>query len=133
MEPTTESTTAISPFNFEGVPVRTVDRDGETWFVAADVCSALGLSNTSEAESRLDDDEKGIGIVDTLGGSQKLLIISESGVYGLAVSSRKPEAKRFNKWVRSAMLPAICKTGTYTTPNVPLLSPARLILQTAPY
>lgn len=72
---------------------------GEPWFVAADVCRALGLGNSSMAVSKLDEDEKGISSIDTLGGEQKLGIVNEPGLYTLVLSSRKPEAKAFKRWI----------------------------------
>lgn len=92
---------------------RIIDRDGEPWFVLADVCRALEIANAADAARRLDDDEKGIVITDTLGGPQKLAIINESGLYSLILTSRKEGAKRFKKWVTSEVLPSIRKTGSY--------------------
>lgn len=107
-------------FNFENLPVRATSRSGEIWFVAADVCAALEITNPRHAVSRLDDDEKGVITVDTLGGPQETVIISESGLYSLTLTSRKEEAKRFKRWITHEVLPAIRKTGGYqkheTTP-----------------
>ncbi|MFV0600225.1 MAG: Bro-N domain-containing protein [Brachymonas sp.] len=100
-------------FNFDHLPVRTVNRDGEIWFVAADVCAALELANPRQVVSRLDDDEKGVLTVDTLGGPQEVVVISESGLYSLILTSRKEEAKRFKRWITHEVLPAIRKTGGY--------------------
>lgn len=108
------SITAPAVFQFESHPVRTVLKDGEPWFVAVDVCKALEYSNTSKAlGDHLDADEKGITTGYTLGGQQKLTIISESGLYALVLRSRKPEARKFAKWVTRDVLPAIRKTGAY--------------------
>lgn len=93
--------------------VRAVTLDGEPWFVAADVCRALGLGNSSMAVSKLDEDEKGISSIDTLGGEQKLGIVNEPGLYTLVLSSRKPEAKAFKRWITHEVIPAIRKTGGY--------------------
>lgn len=93
--------------------VRAVTLEGEPWFVAADVCRALGLGNSSMAVSKLDEDEKGISLIDTLGGEQKLGIVSESGLYALVLSSRKPEAKAFKRWITHEVIPSIRKTGGY--------------------
>ena len=87
--------------------------DGEPWFVAKDVCNALGLANVGQAVLNLDGDEKGITIADTLGGQQKLITISESGFYRLVLKSRKPEAKAFQRWVTHEVLPSIRKEGGY--------------------
>lgn len=93
--------------------VRAVTLEGEPWFVAADVCRALGLGNSSMAVSKLDEDEKGISLIDTLGGEQKLGIVNESGLYSLVLSSRKPEAKAFKRWITHEVTPSIRKTGGY--------------------
>lgn len=97
--------------------VRVVQVGGEPWFVAADVCRALKISNSRDAVARLDDDEKGIGSTDTLGGKQGMQIINEPGLYTLVLGSRKPEAKAFKRWVTHEVLPAIRKTGSYKTPK----------------
>ena len=97
--------------------VRVVQVDGEPWFVAADVCRALKISNSRDAVARLDDDEKGIGSTDTLGGKQGMQIINEPGLYTLVLGSRKPEAKTFKRWVTHEVLPTIRKTGSYKTPK----------------
>jgi len=107
-------------FNFDNLPVRTVERSGEIWFVAADVCKALEISNPRDATGRLDTDEKDdVGITDTIGREQTVNIISESGLYSLILTSRKKEAKRFKKWVTSEVLPAIRKTGSYSVQPEP--------------
>jgi len=117
---TNTNTTDNQVFNFGDYPVRTVIKEGEPWFVAKDVCSVLEVSNISDAVSRIDDDEKGIGSVYTLGGTQNLTIINESGLYSLILTSRKPEAKAFKKWVTSEVLPSIRKQGKYEVkPTVP--------------
>lgn len=91
--------------------------DGEPWFVAKDVCVALGIEKYRDALGRLDDDEKGCPVtVDTLGGPQKMSAVNESGLYNLIFQSRKPEAKKFRKWVTSEVLPSIRKTGSYVAP-----------------
>lgn len=93
--------------------VRVLMRDGEPWFVARDVYEILDLGNSRQATSTLDDDEKDVIILDTLGGKQDMAIISESGLYALIFHSRKPEAKAFARWVRQVVLPSIRKTGGY--------------------
>ena len=103
----------IIPFNFDGADVRVIDQDNKLWFVLNDVCNVLQINNSRQAASYLDDDEKGVINSDTLGGVQKATIINESGLYSLILRSRKPEAKRFKKWVTSEVLPSIRKTGGY--------------------
>ena len=87
--------------------------EGEPWFVAADVCRALGIGDSRTATARLDADEKGAVLIRTLGGEQKVTIISESGLYALVLSSRKPEAKAFKRWITHEVIPSIRKTGGY--------------------
>ena len=89
------------------------DENGKPWWIAKDVCEVLGIDNPSQALTRLDDDEKGVVLNDTLGGSQRMVTVSESGLYSLILTSRKPGAKEFKKWVTSEVLPSIRKTGGY--------------------
>lgn len=95
--------------------VRVVMRNNEPWFVAKDVCECLSVTNAAQACQNLDDDEKGICKIDTLGGKQDMTLISESGLYTLIMRSNKPEAKEFRKWVTSEVLPSIRKSGVYAT------------------
>ncbi len=104
-------------FKFEESLVRVVMKDGEPWFVAKDLCEILDHSNHRMAVSALDDDEKGVSIADTLGGPQETVTVNESGLYSLIFTSRKPEARRFRKWVTSTVLPEIRKTGSYQGPD----------------
>lgn len=105
---------ALKVFEYEEKrPFRIIDRNGEPWFVLADVCRELGIGNTSDAARRLDDDEKGVDSVDTPGGFQKMATINESGLYSLILTSRKEGARRFKKWVTAEVLPAIRRTGRY--------------------
>lgn len=93
--------------------IRTMNKDGEPWFVAVDVCKALEISNNRMAINRLDDNEKGVSLTDTLGGKQDMTIINESGLYSLVLGSRKPEAKKFKRWITHEVIPSIRKTGGY--------------------
>lgn len=113
MSDITLGASAPTIFNFRSTEVRTVTIDGEPWFVLSDVVDVLGFSRSRDAARMLDDDEKGAHIVRTPGGDQEAIVISESGVYTLALRSRKPEAKPFRKWVTSEVLPTIRKTGQY--------------------
>ena len=90
-------------------------RDGEPWFVAVDVCDALGIGNSRDATARLDSDEKGVVLTDTLGGQQKLGIVNEPGLYVLVLGSRKPQAKGFRRWIAHEVIPSIRKHGAYAT------------------
>ena len=100
--------------NEEFGQIRTVMRDGEVWFVGKDVAEALGFTNSRDAiATHVFDDDKGVEIIDTLGGKQKMTAINESGLYALVFGSRLESAKRFKRWVTSEVLPAIRKTGSY--------------------
>lgn len=104
----------ISVFNFNQNEIRTVLKDdGEIWFVASDVATVLDYSVASAMIRHLDEDEKGVSIVHTLGGEQEVSVISESGLYSATLKSRKPEAKQFKKWITSDVLPSIRKNGGY--------------------
>jgi anti-repressor protein len=103
----------LIPFNYNGHEVRTVILNGEPWFVAKDVCDILEIGNSRMALERLDSDEKGVSLIDTLGGKQEMSIISESGLYSLTLGSKKPQAKPFKRWVTHEVIPSIRKTGGY--------------------
>ena len=104
--------------------------DGEPWFVAKDICEALELGNMHSSLALLDEDERGIHSMDTLGGPQEMATVSEPGLYSLILRSRKPEAKAFKRWVTHDVLPAIRRTGGYLTPakiEEALLNPDTII------
>lgn len=109
--PTTDNSLAV--FRYVGHDVRAVTMDGQPWFVAADVCRVLEHSNPTMALAGLDDDEKGLSNVETLGGEQAMAVVSEPGLYELIIKSRKPEAKAFKRWITHDVLPAIRQTGGY--------------------
>ncbi len=98
--------------------IRTLTIDGEPWFVAVDVCKALQIANSRDALTRIDDDEKGVVLTDTLGGKQEVTIVNEPGLYTLVLSSRKPEAKAFKRWITHEVIPAIRKYGGYMTKSL---------------
>lgn len=105
-------------FSFNTRAVRVVVRDGEPWFVATDVCAALGYVNTSKAVAdHLDDDERSHEQLDRSRMGSKAVVINESGLYALVLRSRKPEARKFAKWVTGEVLPSIRQTGGYTKPT----------------
>ena len=112
---TAQNQTLPVEFKFENHTLRTVVKNGDIWFVASDACAALGLSEPHKALVRLDEDEKGGTAIPTPGGSQEVNIINESGLYNLIFTSRKPRAKAFRRWVTTAVLPSIRKTGRYDT------------------
>ena len=87
--------------------------DGEPMFVAKDVCAVLELKNPRSTLALLDEDEKGVHIVDTPGGEQQMTIVTEPGFYKLVMRSRKPEAKAFQRWVTHEVLPALRRDGGY--------------------
>lgn len=110
--------TLMDSYTFRETPVRVVVVNGQPWFVAKDVCGALELVNTAMAIRALDDDEKGISKVYTLGGEQDMIVINESGMYSLVLRSNKPEARDFKRWVTHDVIPSIRKTGSYlSTPK----------------
>lgn len=96
------------------VQIRVKILDGEPWFVAKDVCMVLGVSNSRDAVSRLDEDEKATSVLPTQFGCKEMWLVNESGLYNLIFQSRKPEAKSFRKWVTSEVLPTLRKTGRYS-------------------
>lgn len=119
-EKSSKAAAEVSPFNFGDHAVRVVVQEGEPWFVASDVCAALDYVNPRKAVAdHLDDDERSaVTVSDTRskGGSvqrRSVLAINESGLYALVLRSRKPEARKFAKWVTSEVLPQIRKTGAY--------------------
>lgn len=103
-------------FQFGGQNIRVVMLGGEPWFVAKDVGYVLQLGNTRSTVALLDDDEKGVHSMDTLGGKQKTQIVNEGGLYSLILRSRKPTAHKFKKWVTKEVLPSIRRTGSYGEP-----------------
>lgn len=93
---------------------------GEPWFAAKDICDVLNLTNSRKATAALDEDEKDVATIHTLGGPQQMTIVNETGLYNLIFQSRKPEAKAFKKWVTSEVLPSIRRNGYYINPNAVL-------------
>jgi prophage antirepressor-like protein len=118
MDEITTTTNSVSNFNFDGASIRSITREDEPWFVAVDVCAALGLKDISDAVGKLDEDEKGKELIQTPGGKQSLMIISESGLSALVLRCRDAMKvgsvqHRFRKWVTSEVLPSVRKTGGY--------------------
>jgi prophage antirepressor-like protein len=108
----------LIPFNYNSKQVRTVLKNGEPWFAASDVCDILDLGNATAAVARLSDNMKGLNSIDTLGGKQYMITISESGLYKLVFTSRKPEADKFTDWVASDVIPSIRKHGMYAKDEI---------------
>lgn len=104
-------------FEYQNKQIRTVEKDGTTWWVLKDICDALNLSSPHKVAERLDEDER-CGIeLRTSGGLQNTTVVNESGLYNVILRSDKPEAIPFRKWVTSEVLPAIRKHGAYMTPE----------------
>lgn len=98
--------------------VRTVEKDGNIWFVGKDVAEALGYARTADAvKAHIDADDKGVCVLPTPGGRQETTIINESGLYSLVLSSKLPKAKAFKRWITSEVIPSIRKTGSYNKPS----------------
>lgn len=98
--------------------VRTIERNGEPWFVGKDVAAALGYKDpTKAARERVDEEGRGVAKIDTPSGEQEMTVINESGLYSLVLSSKLPSAKKFKRWVTSEVLPSIRKTGAYAVPK----------------
>lgn len=109
----------ITPFDFDGHPIRVVtDDSGEPWFAANEICEVLGFGNPRDAVARhVDEDDVGKrDTIDNLGRKQLTNHVNESGMYALIFGSTKAEAKRFKRWVTSEVLPSIRRTGSYTGP-----------------
>lgn len=123
----------VTPFLFEGeVTVRVIDRAGTPWFVAADVCRAVGIKQAGRAVSALDD-EKGMISIHTLGGEQTVLAVTEGGLYTLLIRSRQATtpgslAHRFRRWVTGEVLPAMRRTEKVTV--VRLSEPGQALPET---
>lgn len=121
--PTPENTTTIQAFAFDSHAVRVVEIDGQPWFVAKDVCACLEIDNHRNVVARLDEDEKGVQTLDTLGGAQEMAVINESGLYATILRSQGAmtpgtPAHTFRKWVTAEVLPAIRRTGGYSAPGL---------------
>lgn len=95
--------------------VRVIEENGEPWFIAREVCDILEIGNPSQALTRLDDDEKNTIILNEGIGNPVRAIVNEYGLYGLVLSSRKPEAKQFKRWITHEVIPSIRKHGAYMT------------------
>lgn len=114
-------------FNYNDTPLRTIEKDGELWWVLKDVCATFGVRNHHDVAARLDDDEKGIAEIDTPGGKQNFSIVNQPGLYsalfsmkpnqarGVAderIEARKRQLKDFKRWVTHDVLPSISRTGS---------------------
>lgn len=98
--------------------IRTIEKDGEPWFVGKDVAEVLGYSNTADAvQKHVDDDDKLTSQIAIAGQNRNIIIINESGLYSLVLSSKLPGAKQFKRWITSEVIPSIRKHGGYLTPD----------------
>lgn len=105
----------MQQFSFNGNPIRVAGNETEPFFIAKDIAEVLGYSDTQALTRRLDADEKGMRDIHTLGGTQQMTVINESGLYNAILGSTRAEAKAFKKWVTSEVLPSIRKHGAYLT------------------
>jgi len=101
---------SLIPFNYNSKQVRTITKDGEPWFVATDICEVLDIQNATQALYRLDEDERSMF---NIGRQGEANIVNEYGLYNLILSSRKPEAKEFKRWITHEVIPSIRKHGMY--------------------
>lgn len=121
-----DNSPAVISAVFSSNTIRMIVIKGEPWWVASDVCRVLGISNTGDAIADLDEDEKNtIAIADSIRGNPNRSTINESGLFALIFRSRKPEARRFRKWVTSEVLPQIRRTGSYVPPNNRIIREAK--------
>ena len=109
--------TNLQTWSYENSEIRTVEKDGEPWFVGKDVAAVLGYSNTRDALAKhVDDEDKNTVVIrDGIQGNPNTIVINESGLYSLVLSSKLPNAKKFKRWVTSEVLPSIRKHGAYMT------------------
>lgn len=111
-------TNELQTFTYKNNAVRTIEKNGEPWFVLKDVCEILGLGTPARVAERLDKDEVSLThITDSIGRKQETTVVNESGLYNVIIRSDKPEAKPFRKWITAEVLPSIRKTGAYMTPE----------------
>ncbi|HHO5933727.1 TPA: BRO family protein [Staphylococcus aureus] len=112
---------ALQTFNFEELPVRTLEVDGEPYFIGKDVADILGYANGRDALSKhVDAEDKLTSQIATAGQNRNVTIINESGLYSLIFSSKLENAKRFKRWGTSEVLPTLRKTGAYQVPSDPM-------------
>ena len=113
-------------FTYQDQQVRTVEIDGEPWFVASDVARILGYEKATFLTRRLDEEDKGVRSLHTLGGDQQMTVISEPGLYDAVLGSKIPGARKFKRWVIVEVLPQIRKTGSYGAPAIDPANMSRL-------
>lgn len=112
--------------------IRTIEKDGEPWFVGKDVATILGYAKPLNALATHIDEDDSLkqGLTDNMGRMQETIFINESGLYSLVLSSKLPTAKKFKRWVTSEVIPSIRKTGSYSVPcDLSRLSPEMQMLK----
>lgn len=115
----------VQVFNFKDNSVRTTVIGNEVWFVGKDIATALGYSQPSKAvREHLEVEDKGVSKLDTPGGKQDVVVINQSGVISLVLSSKLPEARKFKRWITSEVIPSVLKYGSY---QVKQLSPTEML------
>ncbi|MDY5132266.1 phage antirepressor [Actinotignum urinale] len=118
----------IIPFTFNNTELRTLNIDGEPWFVASDIAKILGYRDANRLTRRLDDDEKGTRSVGTLGGTQEMAVINEPGLYTAILGSKLETVKDFKRWVTHEVIPSIRKHGGYMA-GQNIMSPEQMALK----
>ncbi len=111
---------SLTVFDFQSQIVRVVMHDGQPWWVAADVCEVLEIQNATQAMSKLDEDERSMF---NIGRQGSVNIINEPGLYSLVLTSRKPQAKAFKRWLTHEVIPSIRASGSYELPQQPHQQP----------
>lgn len=114
----------LAIFEFGGAPVRIVHIDDQPWWVATDLAAVLGYEHVPHMLRMLDDDQKGVHKVDTLGGTQEATIVNESGMWTCVIRSKREEAKAFQRLLTGEILPALRRDGFYALPGVKISRPA---------
>lgn len=104
-------------FNYENQPIRSIEKDGEPWFVAKDVCDILELDNNRQAISGLDEEDLASRTVTSGGQNREMKLVNEPGLYQLVLKSRTPAARAFKKWITHELLPTLRKQGSYSLPG----------------
>lgn len=125
---TKELMTNLSVFAFESQEIRIVFVDGQPWWIASDICSVLEIQNVSQAMEKLDSDERSMF---NIGRQGSVNIVNEPGMYSLVLTSRKPQAKAFKRWLTHEVIPSIRKTGSYSLPQKESLPSRLLAMETA--
>ena len=119
----------LAIFKFQKHNIRVVERNGQPWFLAKDVCIVLGLHDTYKAIQTLEDDEKLTRKIFVSGQNREMWFINESGLYAIIIRSSKPEARKFRKWITAEVLPAIRRTGGYMPDTLPLNQAKNIMIE----